>query len=296
MDSCRDPVFINGTTRGYVVKIASPANTNDGTTPWLARAGGSLPFPFMPESERPGFLSIFKDLGAAGWLGVLWGTMPMVVGITLLVQLGPVSTWLQSIGHWGVFVYISIFIISSGLGLLPTYAQAVLGGWVFGVVIGLPAALVGFTGGALIGYAVARFVARNKVETVIERYPKADAIQKALVGRGFWRTLGIVTLLRIPPNSPFALTNLLLASCRVRLAPYMIAVMIGMLPRTALVIVFAAAASSQAATTGEGDIQSFIDEGPGLLVFILGLAALIISLAIITYVSNKAIKRAGLSS
>lgn len=264
-------------------------------TPWLARAGGSLPFPFMTELERPRFLSIFKDLGAAGWLGVVWGTMPMVVGITLLVQLGPASAWLQSLGNWGVVFYVLIFIVSSGLGLLPTYAQAVLGGWVFGITVGLPAALIGFTGGSIIGYAVARLVSRDKVEKVVEKYPKADAIRNALVGRGFWRTLGIITLLRIPPNSPFALTNLLLASCRVRMAPYAFGVMVGMLPRTAVVIGFAAAASAHAAATGKGDIQSFIDEGPGLLVLILGLVALVIVLGIITVISNKAIKRAGIT-
>ena len=95
--------------------------------------------------------------------------MPMVVGITLLVQLGPASAWLQSLGNWGVVFYVLIFIVSSGLGLLPPYAQAVLGGWVFGITVGLPAALIGFTGGSIIGYAVARLVSRDKVEKVVEK-------------------------------------------------------------------------------------------------------------------------------
>ena len=66
------------------------------------------------------------------------------------------------------------------------------------------AALVGFTGGGLLGYQVARRVSKDRVEELIEGNPKARAIRDALRRRGPWRTLLVVTLLRLPPNSPFA--------------------------------------------------------------------------------------------
>jgi uncharacterized membrane protein YdjX (TVP38/TMEM64 family) len=45
-----------------------------------------------------------------------------------------------------------------------------------------------------------------------------------------------VTLLRVPPNSPFALTNLALASVKVPLWTYLGATLVGMAPRTAAMV------------------------------------------------------------
>ena len=58
-----------------------------------------------------------------------------------------------------------------------------------------------------------------------------------------------------------------MASCKVAIVPYIIGVVVGMTPRTALFVGSAAAAAS----TGAGDIQTFITEGKGGLVLLLGL-------------------------
>ena len=166
-----------------------------------------------------------------------------------------------------------------------------LGGWVFGFTIGFPAALIGFTGASLLGYAVSRLVSRDRVEQVIAENLKATAVRNALVGRGFWHTLGVVTLLRVPPNSPFAITNLVMAASGVRLLPYTLGTMLGMAPRTALVVSFAAAAGSQAK-----DIQTFVAKGPGIAVFIGGLVLLIAALTIIALMANKAVEHAVVSA
>ena len=50
----------------------------------------------------------------------------------------------------------------------------------------------------------------------------------------------VVTLLRIPPASPFALANFVLAAARVRIAEYTVGTFLGIAPRTALAT-FAAA-------------------------------------------------------
>jgi len=228
-----------------------------------------------------------RGLGPAGVLAAIWLIAPAALGFTLLASLSAASDWLTSLGSGGPIVFAAIFAVTCGFGLLPTYAQAVLGGWVFGVAIGLPAALVGFVGGSLIGWCIARIVSRRSVEQAIERHTEASVIRTALVGRGFWKTLGIVSLLRIPPNSPFALTNLALAACGVRLPAYLLGTLIGMTPRTAVVIIVAAAA----AASGAKDLQSFIADGPGLWVFIGGVVVLIIVLMIIASIAKRALKR-----
>ena len=228
-----------------------------------------------------------KALGPAGVLAVLWLIAPAALGFTLLAYLGPVSDWLLSTGAAAPLLFALIFAVTSGLGLLPTYAQAVLGGWVFGIAIGLPAALVGFIGGSLIGWCIARLVSRRRVEDAIERHAQSRVIRTALVGHGFWRTLGIVTLIRIPPNSPFALTNLAMAACGVRLPAYTIGTALGMTPRTAVIIAVAAADSA----SGAKDLQEFIGDGPGFWVFAGGIVAMIVVFAVIASIAKKALAK-----
>jgi len=240
----------------------------------------------MHQPAEPTTKSTARRLGPTGALGVLWAILPGIAGFYLLSQIGPVSDWLNHRESLGLLVYVAAFVTTAGLGLLPTYAQAVLGGWVFGFALGFPAALIGFTGASLLGYAVSRLVSRDRVEQVIAENLKAAAVRNALVGRGFWRTLGVVTLLRIPPNSPFSITNLVMAASGVRLLPYTLGTLIGMAPRTAVAAFFAAQAGLQAR-----DIQQFVTKGPGAIVFITGVILLVIVLGIIGLIANKAIDR-----
>jgi uncharacterized membrane protein YdjX (TVP38/TMEM64 family) len=235
-------------------------------------------------SEEPP--SRWKQLGPTGLLALLWTIAPAVAGIALLGHMGQVSDWLLARPGTGLSIYVAVFIIAAGCGLLPTYAQAIVGGWVFGFMVGLPAALLGFTGAALLGYGISRCVSHDKVEQRINENAKARAVRDALVGHGPWRTFFIVALLRLPPNSPFALTNLAMASTGVALVPYVAGTFFGMLPRTAVAIFFAAMASREAY-----DIQEFLSEGPGPIVLIAGLVVLFIVLGVIGVIANQALER-----
>jgi uncharacterized membrane protein YdjX (TVP38/TMEM64 family) len=239
-------------------------------------------------ADRAKQSSVIRRLGPTGLLGIAWAVAPALCGFYLLAKIDPVSQWIQSHGDLGAAVYVGAFIISAGFGLLPTYAQAILGGWVLGFAVGLPAALIGFTGAALVGYGISRLVSRDRVEKMLEENVKARAVREALIGRGFARTLGLVALLRCPPNSPFALTNLLMASAGVAMGPYVMGTMIGMIPRTAVAVGLAHAA----ATTGAKDIQSFVKDGPGPYVLIGGIVVLFIALGIIGTIAQRAIDRA----
>ncbi|MFZ4575775.1 MAG: VTT domain-containing protein, partial [Phycisphaerales bacterium] len=88
-------------------------------------------------------------------------------------------------------------------------------------------------------YLPGRAASGDRAEKLIEERPRWATIRDALVGnrekRNFLKTLLIVTLLRLPPNSPFAMTNLLLSSVRVPLPIYVVGTALGMAPRTLLV-------------------------------------------------------------
>jgi uncharacterized membrane protein YdjX (TVP38/TMEM64 family) len=221
---------------------------------------------------------------------VLWGVAPAVLGSLLLYKMGAVGDYLRAHPQ-GLALYTGAFMLAAGLGILPTYAQAILGGWVFGFALGFPAALAGFLGGAIIGYAAARTVARTRVEQVIEENPKARAARDALVGRGFWSTMGVVALLRLPPNSPFAITNLVMAAVGVPKVAFAVGTLLGMAPRTGVAVAFAALAAR-----GGRDIQEFLKEGPGKWVLVGGIVVMLGVLALLGHIGKKAVERVVSSS
>ncbi|MBS0188294.1 MAG: TVP38/TMEM64 family protein [Planctomycetes bacterium] len=227
---------------------------------------------------------VIKQLGPTAVLGAIWAIAPAVLGGLLLWNLDPISTWLRSMEPWGWLIYVAVFIVSAGIGFLPTYGQSLLGGWVFGFALGFPGAMLGFVGGSVIGYAIAQGVSKHKVEEVLDANPKAHAIREALIGHGFWRTLWVVTLIRLPPNSPFALTNLVLASSGVRFLPYLIGTAIGLAPRTGIVA-FAAALGSKRAK----NIQEFI-LNQEWWVTALGVTITVLALGILVFIAERALK------
>ena len=162
---------------------------------------------------------LLPPLGAA----VLIGYMP---------RLGP---WLQAHGVTGVMAYVAGFAVFGGFALLPTYAPAILGGWAFGDRVGLPAALAGFVLASAINYAWAHRWSTHAAQLLAER-PKWLVVRNALVGMSRWRTTLVVALVRVPPNSPFALSNSALAAARVPIVPYLVGTFLGLTPRTAVAV------------------------------------------------------------
>lgn len=218
---------------------SDPQQTQPPTQPEPRHAEGSVPTPASASPAQQAASAVggfFRELGPAAVLGVLWGALPALGGFVLLGNLGRVSHWLQGLGGGGAALYAGVFAVTSGLGLLPTYAQSFLGGWAFGPVLGTGLALAGFVAGSLLSRLVAGPMARDRVEGALRRHPRAQAVRDALVGRGALHTLGIVTLVRLPPNSPFALTNLVLTATGVPLWIYVVGTAVGMLPRTAITV------------------------------------------------------------
>jgi uncharacterized membrane protein YdjX (TVP38/TMEM64 family) len=222
-------------------------------------------------------LTYARRLGPVGVLAVIASTLPAIGGFLLLYKLNAVGTWLQSHEQSGVAIYVIGFALCAGLAILPTYAQAALGGWAFGLAIGGPAALAGITGAALIGYVIARGASGDRVEKIIDEKPKWRAVIDALVASGFWRTLLIVTLIRLPLNSPFAITNLVLAATRVKPLPYTLGTLIGIAPRT-LVAVYIAVGLESLDVKQKGSVWMYV----------ISIVLTLIALGVIGHYANRA--------
>jgi len=238
-------------------------------------------------TEKESLGEIIKRLGPAAWLGIAWTIMPAVMGILLLTNMDFATKVLKGSGEeqglpiqMGVALYVGIFIVTAGLGLLPTYSQAILAGFAFGIAWGFPAALVGFGGASIIGYFIANRVARKRVEAEIHNHPKAEIVRDAFIRHGFWRALFILTLLRVPPNSPFALMNYVMSVSGVKLVPFLIATVVGMAPRTFVAVWIGA------------QVDSWDEVEKPKWLIIGGIVLAIVILVALGKMANKAIEQA----
>lgn len=222
---------------------------------------------------------LLRRIGPAGPLALVASTLPAIGGFLLLATLKNFAPWLASHDGAGIAIYIAGFAVLAGLALLPTYAQAVLGGWAFGALVGSGAAMAGFGGAALLGYAVARRASGERVVDLISSKPKWKAVHDALVHSGFWKTLLIVTLVRLP-SSPFALTNLVMAATRVSLPAYVIGTLVGMAPRTIV-----------AAVIGAHMSELDFGQAKNIWLVVIGVVGILIVFAIIGHIANNAIAK-----
>ena len=225
-------------------------------------------------------------------LGVAWMSLPALLSVGLFAYISSVTAWFNAQGPAGPWIGAGVFAVAAGLGLLPTYAQAILAGWIFGFSTGLNVAVAGCMVGAVLGFGVSRAVAGEDVQHVIDAKPRWRVARQALVEASTWRTVWLVTLLRFPPSSPFGFTNLVLAATGVQWVPMMIGTLIGMLPRTALAVWVAASAAAAAAESGVSDPVGLAKERWWAM--LLGLLFLVGVLIIMQRLANQALRKAGL--
>ena len=116
---------------------------------------------------------------------------------------------------------------------------------------------------------------------IINEHPKWKAVTDTLVHCGFWKTFVIISMLRAPPNSPFALTNLVLSATRTPILPYLLGTLVGMAPRTAAYIVIGTSAKQ---LTGDS-----LNRPTWLIVS--GIVSTIVVLVIVGVIANRAMKK-----
>jgi uncharacterized membrane protein YdjX (TVP38/TMEM64 family) len=230
--------------------------------------------------------AVLRRLGPTSFLALGALVLPPLGSIALFATMGTTGPWLKSHGDLGMVMYCVAFALLGGFALLPTYAQSALGGFAFGVAWGLPLALLGFVGGAVIGYEIARRTSGDRVMKLLEENPKWKAVRDALAGppkadgsyRGhsFAKTFGLVALLRVPPNSPFALTNLVMASVQVPRLPFVLGTLVGMAPRTAAAVAIGAGAKEFTRQSVMGAVPTWaIIAGIVLMVLVVGVVGMI---------------------
>jgi len=208
-----------------------------------------------------------------------------VVAVVVAARLLPVERWaewliakVQGAGAWGAVAFAAAYVIAPVL-LLPASLLTLGAGFLYGRLLGMllvvPAALLA----AAIAFLLGRTVLRKRVERRIASDQRLRAIDRAVAENGF----RVVFLLRLSPVVPFNLLNYALGATRVGFWTYVSASFLGMLPGTFLYVSLGAAATSIAQLRGAHG---------GWLPLILGLAATIAVVAVLTIIGRRALREA----
>lgn len=222
---------------------------------------------------------LLRRLGASAPVAIVLSFWPPLGGFVLLATLTSLGPWLRAHGPTGMVAYFILTGLLMGVSFVPTYSCAILAGWAFGFTVGWPLAMVTITASSLLSYAIARGIARDRVLRVIRERPSWHAIHRALLGEQSARTTFVVTLLRVPPTSPFALANFVLAAARVPLPAYTLGTFIGIAPRTALAT-FAAAGLEQLRFKHVGDTWTIV----------AGVVATVVVCVVLGVLANRALR------
>ncbi len=162
-----------------------------------------------------------------------------------------------------VLAYIALYIVAVALSLPGAIFLTVAGGFLFGLAVGASAAVIGATIGATLIFLVARTALG---EPLLRRAgPRAAQLAQGFRADAF----SYLLFLRLVPAFPFFLVNLVPAFAGVRLAPFVAATALGVIPG-ALVYAFAGTgldsviaaqqtANGDCLSAGRGDCHMIFD-------------------------------------
>ncbi|KUI11951.1 hypothetical protein AU193_02250 [Mycobacterium sp. GA-1285] len=157
----------------------------------------------------------------------------ILVAVALLV---PVPTavqlrdWATSVGPWFPLAFLAAHIVVTVFPF-PRTAFTLAAGLLFGPVLGIPLAVTAATISAVVAVLLVRAVGLQLDRVV--RHPRIGSLNARLRERG-WPT---VVSMRLIPAVPFAVLNYAAGVSSVRLLPYTLATLVGLVPGTSAVVI-----------------------------------------------------------
>jgi uncharacterized membrane protein YdjX (TVP38/TMEM64 family) len=165
---------------------------------------------------------------------VLTGTViAILVAVALLVRLPSavqLRDWSMSMGPWLPLAFLAAHIVVTVLPF-PRTAFTLAAGLLFGPVLGVTLAVVASTASAVIALELVRAAGWQLSRLV--RHQAVETLDSRLRDRGW---VAVISL-RLIPAVPFAPLNYAVGASAVRLLPYTLATVAGLLPGTAAVVI-----------------------------------------------------------
>ena len=198
---------------------------------YIARMAVSSP----PTDRQRGPIRRLLPLLAIGLLAAMAFVAVAEGGIsfeTLVANREAVGAFVTDHRILALFAYIGLYIVAVALSVPGAVVLTVSGGFLFGLVIGASAAVIGATAGATLIFLLARTAFG---EPLLRRAgPRAQQLAQGFRADAF----SYLLFLRLVPAFPFFLVNLVPAFAGVRLGPFVAATALGVIP-AALVYAFA---------------------------------------------------------
>src|SRR3989454_7842776 len=224
-------------------------------------------------------------------LGRIAALTLIIIALFLAMRFLPVRQWLRNFNDWvgqmgaaGIFIFIAVYAVATVL-MAPGSILTIGAGFAFGLGKGFLAVSAGATIGAALAFLIARFVAREKVETIAQRNDKFRQIDNAIGKQG----AKLIFLLRLSPVIPFNLSNYLYGLTGVKFWPYLFASWIGMMPGTFLYVYIGTASKLAVSAAAGGEA---VKHGWQYWTFMtVGLAATIIVTIWVTKIARDALKK-----
>jgi uncharacterized membrane protein YdjX (TVP38/TMEM64 family) len=157
----------------------------------------------------------------------------ILVAVALLVDLPTalqLRDWANSVGPWFPLAFLGAHIVVT-IFPFPRTAFTLAAGLLFGPVLGIPLAVVAATISAVIALLLVRAAGWQLNKLV--RHPRIDALDARLRERG-WPT---IVSMRLIPAVPFSVLNYAAGASAVRVLPYTLATLVGLVPGTAAVVI-----------------------------------------------------------
>lgn len=156
-----------------------------------------------------------------------------VVAVVLLVPLPTalqLRDWATAVGPWFPLAFLAAHVVVTVLPF-PRTAFTLAAGLLFGPVLGVAIAVTASTVSALLALLLVRGLGWQLSKLV--SHPALDAVDARLRARGWAAVLS----LRLIPVVPFSVLNYAAGASSVRVLPYLLATVAGLLPGTAAVVV-----------------------------------------------------------
>ncbi len=157
----------------------------------------------------------------------------ILVAIALLVPLPTavqLRDWATSVGPWFPLAFLAAHTVITVFPF-PRTAFTLAAGLLFGPLLGVPIAVVASTFSALIALLLVRAAGWQLNRLV--RHPRVESLDDRLRQRG-WPS---VVSMRLIPAVPFSVLNYAAGASAVRVVPYTLATLVGLLPGTAAVVI-----------------------------------------------------------
>jgi len=141
-----------------------------------------------------------------------------------------IQTLVRQSGPGAMAVYVGSVVVLELLWM-PRVWGLIAGGVLFGPLTGCALSIVADLTSALIAYSLARGAARVWVRTLLERRPRARRLVEILAEK---RGAAMIALLRVCPIAHYTLCNYVAGVAGVRLGPFLLGTVIGLLPAAIL--------------------------------------------------------------